>query len=163
MTKQRPPLTVEDAATQALAILGDEGAARATGKSARLVRFWGDPDDDGHRIPLHQAQALDLACIAAGAQAPFYQHYRVLMRRAAVAAVDPQHPMARLSEVMSEVGDVAGELRQALRPDGAGGSAITASEGRDVLREIAEARASLDRLEADVIAAVPELAHREPA
>lgn len=162
MTKQRSPLTPEDAATQALAILGDDGVARATGKSPRLVRMWGDPDDDGHRIPLHQAQALDVACIAAGAQPPFYLHFRSVVLAAMRGAHRVLHPLSRLSQVMSEVGDVASELGTALAPDGDRGAEISAAEGRDLLREIAEARAALDRLEADVLAAVPELAPREP-
>jgi len=158
MTKRRAPDSIEDAVTQALAILGDAGASAATGKSARLVRQWGDPDADAHQIQHQQALRLDLACIAEGEAPPFHTHFAEQIRRATQKAGGTLHPVERLAEVMAEVGDVAAAVRAGLLPSSPGGSRFTHDEAATLRRELAELRAVLDCLDADVVAALTSAA-----
>ena len=66
MTKLRAPESIEDAVFQAVALLGEPLIEAAAGVSASLVRKWSDPDDQAHRIGLHQALAIDEALVRAG-------------------------------------------------------------------------------------------------
>lgn len=143
MPKVRPPASLWDAVTQVLAIVGDDGAAQVTGKSARLVRYWGDPDDD-REIPLRQALALDMACLAAGHAAPIAAWYR-----AQVLAADPgtcAHPMTLLADLVTELGEVSEGLARSLGPDSPGGAAVTAGELADLMARLADLDAAKNRL-----------------
>lgn len=137
------------------ATLGDAQTESVTGKSARLVRMWSDPDDDAHRIPLMQALRLDRAMVQRGEAPPILTAYRAELRRTADAALSPGDPLARLSDVMAELGDVAAAVRRACCPGGDGGRQVTADEAREVLHELAELRGQIDAFERDVTAAVP--------
>lgn len=155
MTKRRDPLSLEDGVLLAHAFLGDTGVESITGKSARLVRMWSDPDDDAHRIPLIQAVRLDRAMVARGEAPPIITVYKAELHRAAGWAAIPGDPLARLADAMTELGDVAAAVRQARCPKSDGGQQITAEEARTVLRELGELRRKLDDLERDVTAAIP--------
>ncbi len=155
MTKRREPLSLEDAVFLVHATLGDSRVEEITGKSARLVRMWSDPDDDAHRIPLIQALRLDRGMVQRGEAPPILTAYRTELRRTADAALSPGDPLARLSDVMVELGDVAAAVRRACCSGGDGGRRITADEAREVLRELAELRGQIDAFERDVTAAVP--------
>lgn len=155
MTKRRPPLSVEDAVMQAMAVLGVEAAASLIGVHGRELRHWSDPDSDRRPIPLSWAAALDVACMAAGEAPPLFRAYRHLLasgdkRRGGVA------PSAALGLVMVELGDVARALAAAKAADGPAGGVITAAEAAIILREIDEARAALTALEGAVSEKVEE-------
>lgn len=154
MTKLRAPLSVEDAVNLIHATVGGPEACRITGKSDRLIRMWSDPDDDAHQIPIYQAIRLDAAMVARGLAPPILTAYRASLRDAVPVSV-AQCPSHRLADVMVEVGDVAGAIRAAVCPNGAGGSVITAAEARQILHELAEARTALDTIERDVLATIP--------
>lgn len=152
--KRRRPLTIEDAVTQAIGILGDDGVEAATGKSSRLVRYWGEPDDDTHHIPLHQAFRLDAACLLADGFAPIAAWYRASLLGA--SRMQTGEPLLRLAAVAAEMGDVARAVHEARSTGSLGGAAITRVEAAGILRQSAELRDALDRLDADVSAAVED-------
>ncbi len=153
--KRRTPLSLEDAVFQTHAVLGDAGVETVTGKSARLVRAWSDPDDDAHNIPLFQALRLDRAMVARRETPLILTAYRADLRAAAGAASGITDPVARLADAMTEMGDLAGELRRASCPTGDGGRQITPEEARAILRALTDLRGVLDALERDVVAALP--------
>ncbi|ALG75168.1 hypothetical protein VY88_27070 [Azospirillum thiophilum] len=157
MTKRRDPLSLEDAVFLAHACLGDSGVEEITGKSARLVRMWSDPDDDGHKIPLIQALRLDRALVVRGEHPSILTAYKAELRRAHAAATVPGDPMARLVDAMAEMGDLAEELRRARCPNGEGGRQITPEEAREILRALGDLRGELLALETDVVAGLPTL------
>ncbi|WP_068489894.1 phage regulatory CII family protein [Paramagnetospirillum marisnigri] len=155
MTKLRRPLSIEDAIQRAHGMLLDAGVEAATGKSARLARSWSDPDDDAHRIPLHQAIAMDAACVIAGQPAPIREAYDAELSRAVEALGSaPNHTpidlFDRLAQALSNLGDISSEVRAARHPDSQGRSMLTAAERADILRSIGIARSTLDRLAKDV-------------
>lgn len=157
MSKRRDPLSIEDAVFLVHASLGDSRVEEVTGKSARLVRMWSDPDDDAHRIPLIQAVRLDRAMVLRGDAPPIMTAYKAELRKATTTASSVTDPMARLADAMTEMGDLANELRRARCPSGDGGRQITPEEAREILRALAELRGVLDGLEQDVVAAIPAL------
>lgn len=65
MIKIRPPDSIEDAITQACALLGTEAIAMALGArfgrsySASLVQKWSDAENETHRIGLHHALEIE--------------------------------------------------------------------------------------------------------
>ncbi|MCG5240069.1 hypothetical protein ACIU1J_01820 [Azospirillum doebereinerae] len=157
MSKRRHALSLEDGVFLVHAELGDSVIEEVTGRSARLVRMWSDPDDDAHRVPLYQAVRLDRAMVERGQHPPILTAYKVELRRAFASATVPSDPMARLTDAMIEMGDLAEEVRRARCPRGEGGQQITAEEARDILRALSELRAVLLGLEEDVHAALPTL------
>lgn len=144
--KRRAPYTIHSAVQRALGILLDDGVQAATGRSARLVRAWSDPDDDERHIPLYQALNLDVACVQAGEPPPILAVYRERVRHAVAPAHSPADPWERLAEVMEEVGDLSGELRAATCPHGPGGRELTAQERAEIQSRAAEAILALQRM-----------------
>ncbi|MCG5239551.1 hypothetical protein MCW82_07185 [Azospirillum doebereinerae] len=157
MSKRRDPLSLEDGVFLVHASLGDALIEEITGKSARLVRMWSDPDDDAHRIPLVQAVRLDRAMVARGEHPPILTAYKADLRRALASTTVPGDPMARLAEAVAEMGELAEELRRARCPRGDAGRQITPEEAREILRAVAELRVVLLALEEDVLASLPTL------
>lgn len=158
MTKLRTPLSIEDAVTLVYATVGGPEACRITGKSDRLIRMWGDPDDDAHQIPVYQAIRLDSALVARGDAPAILTAYRAALRD---ATTDPQAvacPSVRLLDVVAEVGDVAAAVRAAVNPGSSGGAAITPSEAKRILHEVGELRGTLDAMERDVLARIGPVA-----
>lgn len=138
--KARNPVSIKGAVQRALGLLGDQGVADATGKSAALVRKWADPDADGHNIPAFQCVALDVACMAAAGEAPLTDALRALVLRHAEPSL-PLPPALRLLSISAEVGDVARTLRGALADHH-----LNAAERAAVLKEAGEAIAELQGL-----------------
>ena len=77
--KLRNPKEFSAAITRVRAALGEEGCARAVGRSDSLVRKWADPDHPA--VPnLDQALSLDAAYVAAGhGDAPILGLYQDLI------------------------------------------------------------------------------------
>ncbi|MGQ9367722.1 hypothetical protein [Azospirillum sp. ST 5-10] len=142
--KLRQPGTLKDGVSQALVILGDDGASRVAGKSTRLVRYWADPDDDDHHLPAYQMVALDRACMAADAAPPLLAGYRAELRRGRCRSADP---LALVAALMIEVGQATSAVSASLSARSAGGSRVTPEELRAILQECAEVHAVVDRLE----------------
>lgn len=143
MTKLRAPGSVEDGVLQAIAILGDEGAARATGKSATMARQWSAPDNE-RQIQMRDAVKLDAACELAGYAALLLRAYRSDLARQVAAGGGRLHragdPLERVADLLAEAGDVARAVREA------------AKDGRYDMQELAriakEGREVVDAVEA---------------
>jgi hypothetical protein len=82
MTKTRQPYSLEAVMLEAIRILGSRDAAKAANVSAKTLRDYSDPDRAGN-IKVHQAIALDKACMAKAGRAPFREAYEVQMQEAA--------------------------------------------------------------------------------
>ena len=67
--KHRDPGTIEDGVSKAGGLLGYETLAEIVGKSASLVRAWGDPDDD-RQLPAYAVVKIDAACKKANGTTP---------------------------------------------------------------------------------------------
>lgn len=149
--KLRPPGSIEDAMVQALAILGDAGVEKATGKSAGLARKWSDPDADDHHIQLRQAAALDAACLFAGQDGPFGKAFpgAVAARLEALggpaAGAAAKDPLARIASVTADLGDVAREVAKA-----AADGRFDAAECKRIFDELHEMIREAEKLFADV-------------
>jgi len=157
MTKLRSPDSIEAGVLRALDLLGEDAASAVTGKSARLIRAWSDPDDDVHQIRASDAIKLDAACVLAGHAAPLQQAYAAALRLALAArggapAHDAQDPRSRLAAVVAELGDVGRALQHAVAPTSPGGVRLTRAEMLAVRKQVDEVRAEVDRLDRDIAA-----------
>ncbi|MCC2976226.1 hypothetical protein LK533_06005 [Sphingomonas sp. PL-96] len=117
MTKQRPPLSFEQAIARIAGLLGWEEAAGLIGKKGKTLRDYGDPDV-ATGICLADAFTLDCAYRAAGGEGlPILQTY---MFRSEVEAATPGHDpeaLARLASIAAkEAGDAIAHLIAATRP-----------------------------------------------
>lgn len=157
MTHRRMPGSVEAALIQTLHELSEAEVRAATGKSLSTFYRASNPQLDAG-LHLVDAAALDAALIVKG-QAPRLMAIGRRLKEQVLAELGgapphaPVHPLERLAEVAAEIGDVAGALRGACSADGPSGRAITAAEAATVLDEIRAARAALDAIERDVLAA----------
>lgn len=141
MTKLRPPLTIDAALTRAADILpgGFPALAELTGRSASLVRAWGDPDRR-EEIPLSVAMLIDQAVRAATGETPFTSWMQGRLNLAGVAApFDAADLVARIAEVVRETGQANAALVEATRPGASPADLATAQ------RETEEAIAVLLR------------------
>ena len=84
------PESIEAAVQRAHGLLLDQGVEEATGKSAALVREWGDPDNDGNHISVEQAVNLDVASSLQGGGAPLLEAHRRRVEEAERAGVAPE-------------------------------------------------------------------------
>lgn len=88
MTKQRAPLTFEQALTRVAGRIGWAEAAGIAGQAERTVRNWSDPDTSA-AITLEKALLLDLAYLLAGGDvAPFLCCYATRLDVETVQCVD---------------------------------------------------------------------------
>lgn len=72
MTKERAPLTYEDALSRVFGLVGRMAAAEVAGVAERTLYDWGQPDNQ-RSVPINIAEQLDVAYIAAGGQGrPFH-------------------------------------------------------------------------------------------
>lgn len=83
MTKMRTPNSVEDAVTQACALLGKDVIAMVLTTPHRtvsegLVAKWGDPDDPAHRISLIDAVLIEQLLIKTGNEPVFVELFAQL-------------------------------------------------------------------------------------
>lgn len=97
MTKLRAPESIEDAITQSIALLGAGAISDALGVSESLIGKWSDPDDQAHRIGLHQALSLETLLVKTGHAPIFAELFDQIKPPAAYAAepVDPVHSAMR--------------------------------------------------------------------
>ncbi len=147
--KPRAPQTFEAAIVRVIGLLGRDGAAAAVGKSENLVYRWGDPDCD-QQPSIEQAFALDAACAAASGETPISSVYT--RRLGAIGIVHASQPPAeRLLSGLSAMGVLAEEVRLAIDPASPGGCEIAPVEEARIGAAIDEIRATLDRLEKDVL------------
>lgn len=157
MTHRRMPGSVEAALIQTLHELSEAEVRHATGKSLSTFYRASNPQLDAG-LHLVDAAALDAALMAKG-QAPRLMAIGRRVKEQVLAELGgspphaPVHPLERLADVTAEIGDVAAAVRGACSAEGPAGRAITAAEGATVLDEIRVARAALDAIERDVLAA----------
>lgn len=123
MAKHRDPLGIHAATRRAHSLLGDDGIAGVTGKSAALAQAWGDPDKDGHHIPFYQVLAIDCALMSEGKETPHLSCLQAAVTAAtpltqALAALRIKTVPETLAEIGKEFGDYAGVVVQAMH-DGA--------------------------------------------
>lgn len=82
MTKERAPLSYEQAQARIAGLLGPKRAAEIAGVALRTFHDWGDPGVD-RTIPIAAAEKLDLAYIAAGGESmPFLDTLNVRLKTA---------------------------------------------------------------------------------
>lgn len=82
MTKERPPLTVENALFKVLGAIGIERAAEITGRATDYLRSLSDPDTR-YRLTVDDALLLDLEHMAQGHDgAPIYETYTLRLEQA---------------------------------------------------------------------------------
>lgn len=150
MTKQRHPLTTENALYRVLGALGIEAAAGLLRRDAYYVRSISDPDSR-YRLAVDDAIALDLAHAAAGHDGhPIFESYRLRLGVSAPRDGCEVTVLARrLVDALRESAQANVALAQAaLAPD--------PRVRREALRELEEAiavytaaAADLRRAEAD--------------
>lgn len=151
MTKLRDPGSIEEAVQQVLGVLGNDGVERVTGKTARFVRAWADPDDDARQLPVHQAIALDAAMMVEGHNPPIITAIKAeLDRRTDTGEHVVVSPQERLCEIMAEVGDVAEVVRASINPGSERGAAQSPNERRRIAKQAHEAIAALAALLRDM-------------
>lgn len=136
MTKRRAPLSVEAALARIAGQLdnGYETMGELSGRGARMVRKWGDPDAP-EQIPFDCAIEFDLAYIAAGGEgAPLYEAYAHRLEMAEAACFADAHALGRqAAALIREYGEAGGALVVAAQPG------ATAAEHADAERELLEA------------------------
>lgn len=138
MTKLYNPNTLCGAVQRALGLLGDAGAAEATGKSPSLVRAWADPDDDGHNIPAYQALALDAACKARGHGTPIADALARLLDDVALPSCAPPPLPAQMIAVTGDIGRLAETVGAAVSDD-----RLTAGEKQAICKAAVKAADAL--------------------
>lgn len=150
MTKLRVAGSFEDAALDAVRILGAKEAAAASNLSPKTVRDYTDPDRPG-QPSLNKALLIDAACHAKTGRAPFLEAYTRLLS----ARTEPR-PGA-IGEVLTEALDIPGAVgrlldtvRRSTAATSPEGSKLSANEAAQILREIKAPRRELDDLEAAV-------------
>lgn len=161
MTKSRAPLTIEDGLVRIAAQIGWAAMADACGQAERTVRNWSDPDTR-ERCPLEAAVPLDIAYMAGGGEgAPLFEIIGTLLERARSQRFADAAAIARLTiDVIREGGEAHAALVALTQPG------ATATDRRNTIREVSEARSALDRtialltrdLEADSPATIAPLA-----
>lgn len=139
--KIRQPKTFEDAITQMMGVMTAEVCAEVVGKSASLVRKWGDPDDAA--VPsLMQALLLDIAYAREGhGEGLILTVYMELFKQMAEGYRAPQAPCIKNGalQVQGGVGRLASAVVDAVAPGSDGGECITPAEARgiyDIFRNI---------------------------
>ena len=141
MAKHRDPVGIHAATRRAHSLLGDDGIAGVTGKSAALAQAWGDPDKEGNHIPFYQAIACDVALMAAGKETPFLSCLTAAVQAATppvgIDGAQVLHALRiktvpeTLAEIGKEFGDYAGVVVKALH-DGA----LSAREKQKLNKEL---------------------------
>lgn len=110
MTKERAPLSYEDAQARVAGRVGVKRAAEIVGVALRTFHDWGDPDID-RTIPIAAAEKLDLAYIAAGGEGmPFLDTLNLRLKTAREERYGNQ---LALVDVAASFAKEAGELTAA--------------------------------------------------
>lgn len=66
MTKLRDPDSIEEAVTQARALLGESKVMEITDRRSSMIKAWSDPDEKKRQLPLRVAKLLDRELIHQG-------------------------------------------------------------------------------------------------
>jgi len=145
--KLRNPKEFSAAVTRIRAALGEDGCARAVGRSDSLVRKWADPDHPA--MPnLDQALGLDAAYVAAGhGDAPILGLYQDLIDariNGTEASIDHIVPAALM--VQAIVGDLSEIVRDCIAKDD-GAIALSHNSRISLLSLIDKLEEETDRLE----------------
>ncbi len=107
MTKQRPPLTFENALTTVASLLGWPEVARICGQSERCVRNWSDQDTSAG-IKLDAALELDRAYEEAGGDgAPFLLCYSIRLEADLLAARPGRKALSEATALAAKEGGEA--------------------------------------------------------
>lgn len=143
MTKHRAPLSIDAGLARIAGQIpgGYRRMADLTGRQARTVRNWGDPDTP-EQIPLDCAIILDLAYQAEGGDgAPLYEAYAFQLEMAEVTRFADRIALGcAAAQAMKEGGEAAAALVMAARPG------ASAADGLSARREILEHIDALKRL-----------------
>lgn len=136
MTKLRPPLSTEQALSRIAGQLpgGFEAMAEKVGKSASLLRKYGDPDRE-EEITVRDARTLDLAFRAAGGEGyPLYDAYTAQLEIAELQTFSDRFALLdRAGKVIKEGGEAHAALIAACKPG------ATQRDRDNAARELAEA------------------------
>lgn len=118
MTKERAPLTYEDAQARVGGRLGVKRAAEIAGVALRTWHDWGDPDVD-RTIPISAAEKLDLAYIAAGGEStPFLDTLNLRLKVARQATYGDQLALVDCAASFAkEAGEFTSATLRASLPD----------------------------------------------
>jgi hypothetical protein len=150
MTKLRTPNSFEDAITRIMGVLTPSVAASAVGKSSDLLRRWGN-EDLPERPSIEQCLLLDLAYMRdapadQASVAPIFEVYAARLSQVGIAVkLQPLDPRDRMMRVASEIGDVSRAVTESMAD-----RKVTNRERNAVRKEIREAIAELQRLDAEI-------------
>lgn len=149
MTKQRPPLSIENALFQVLGRIGIDEAARLTSRSTDYLRSLSDPENR-YRLTCEDALTLDDAHQALTGERPIYETMGLMIEaRNATRFTDLAELRRRTIDVLREAGEAHAAL-VAATCDGATEKDLSnfIREGEQSLAEttsaIAAAKAMLD-------------------
>ena len=147
MTKIRIAGSFEDAALDAVRILGAKQAAAAANLSPKTVRDYTDPDRPG-QPSLAKALAIDVACHAKIGRAPFLEAYsRMLATRTAQNERPVGELRAEALDVPGAVGRLLDTIRRSTAVTSAEGTRLSPTEATAILHEIKAPRRELDDIE----------------
>jgi hypothetical protein len=135
MTKLRIAGSFEDAALEAVRILGAKQAAAAASLSPKTVRDYTDPDRPG-RPSLAKALAIDVACHAKVGRTPFLEAYS---RMLATRTEQNERPVGELRvdarDVPGAVGRLPDTIRRSTAITSADGTRLSTAEAATIQRE----------------------------
>ena len=151
MTKLRVAGSFEDAALDAVRILGAKEAAAASNLSPKTVRDYTDPDRPG-QPSLTKALMIDAACHAKTGRAPFLEAYtRLLAGRTEPRSSSIGEVLVEALDIPGAVGRLLDVIRQSTAATSPEGAKLSANEAQQILREIKAPRRELDDLEVAVV------------
>ena len=152
MTKQRAPLSVEDALVRIAAQVGSfDTMASHVDRSVRTVRNWSDPDTP-EDIPVSAAIRLDLLHVEhGGSGTPIADAYALQLDLAAMSKFSAgSELLAKVADTVREGGEAHAALVRACQPD------ATAKDREHALRESQEAYDALKPVIAALEGARPQ-------
>jgi hypothetical protein len=151
MTKLRVAGSFEDAALDAVRILGAKEAAAASNLSPKTVRDYTDPDRPG-QPSLNKALLIDAACHAKVGRAPFLEAYtRLLATRTEPRSGATGEALVEAPDIPGAVGRLLDTVRRSTAATSPEGSKLSMNEAARILREIKAPRRELDDLEVAVV------------
>jgi hypothetical protein len=152
MTKERTPLTYEDAVNRVIGTIGMTAASEATGRSADYLRALTDPDKR-YTLTIEDAEKLDLAWQATGQSgAPIFELYGLRMEIAQSARFASRFTfLGAIATYITESGDATGAIIRAALP-GAGHKEVKTAQ-RELIEAFEAMRDLFPFLESDLAAA----------
>ncbi|MEH3098849.1 hypothetical protein [Sphingomonas adhaesiva] len=157
MTKERAPLTYEDAQARVAGRLGVKRAAEIAGVALRTWHDWGDPDSF-RTVTLAAAEKLDLAYVEAGGESmPFLDTLNLRLKTARENRFGDQLALAETVAVFAkEAGEFTAAAVRASMPDaGPADAAALRREGNEAIAVAKSMVAAAEALERSCGAAAP--------